>query len=431
MLCVPANGNVGLSTSGNGSHDRRPMTVGMVGAGQLARMLCEAATPLGIETIVLAESENDAAVPPATRHLLGKPTELSIRELSDHAMAVTFDHEQVDLAALQQLEDEGRVLRPGPSSLAFTVDKSLMRTRLRQARLPVPSFAVLSGSDDPLVELMQKRVREFSVEHGWPLVLKAAQGGYDGKGVWIVHNLPESGEVLARAVRAGTVMLVEEHVNIVKELGALIVQRPGGEQAVWPVAETVQVDGICREMVVPGDIPRSVGEEARRLASRLARLTGVVGVLAVEMFWTGDHLLINEMAMRPHNSGHWTIEGARTSQFQNHLRAVLDLPLGDTSLACGHVSTVNVLGGPKADDPRRRLEAALAVPDACVHLYGKEPRPGRKLGHVTVCGDNATGVRRLAWRAAAALGTPVEEADPGAEPIAHESVREPLNRGVS
>ncbi len=247
----------------------------------------------------------------------------------------------------------------------------------------------------------------------------------------MVGDARESGEVLAGAGESGTPMLVEERVAIESELAVVVARRPGsgrspdggvaggggvagdggvsGGTVSWPAAETVQVDGVCREVLVPGSLAEEVADEARRLASEVATLTGAVGVLAVEMFWTGSRILVNELAARPHNSGHWTIEGARTSQFDNHLRAVLDLPLGDTGLVGPCVASVNVFGGPGGQDPVRLLAEALTDPGAHVHLYGKGPRPGRKLGHVTVVGDDAPALYRRAWRAAAALGTPMPD----------------------
>ncbi len=393
-------------------------------------MLCEAASPLGLATVVLAERADDAAVAVASEVLSGAATdEAALRSLVQRCDAITFDHELVDLETLRSLERSGVTVRPGTGTLAFTVDKALMRGRLEEAGVPVPAFEVLPdpGTATPAspaaagatAEALDRVVR-FGRRRGWPLVLKAARGGYDGKGVWIVGDARESGEVLAGAAGSGTPMLVEERVAIRSELAVVVARRPGsvtasrggltaGHAVTWPAAETVQVDGVCREVLVPGSLPEEVAQEARRLATEVADLTGSVGVLAVEMFWTGDRILVNELAARPHNSGHWTIEGAATSQFENHLRAVLDLPLGDTGLVAPCAASVNVFGGPEGEDPGGRLAEALADPGAHVHLYGKGPRPGRKLGHVTLVGDDAPSLYRRAWHAAAALGTPIPD----------------------
>jgi 5-(carboxyamino)imidazole ribonucleotide synthase len=201
--------------------------------------------------------------------------------------------------------------------------------------------------------------------------------------------------------------VVEEHLALEMELAVLVARRADGQAVSWPAVETAQVDGVCREVLVPGRLDRHRAAAAAQLAEQVAEVAEVVGVLAVELFWANDGLLVNEVAARPHNSGHWTIEGAVTSQFENHLRAVLDLPLGTTERTAAHVASVNVFGDPLGADPSTRLPLALAVEGAHVHLYGKEPRPGRKLGHVTVCGPDAPDVRRRAWQAARALGTPV------------------------
>ncbi len=249
-------------------------------------------------------------------------------------------------------------------------------------------------------------VEAFAAAHGWPVMLKAARGGYDGKGVWPVGDRAAVEALLAQ-VRGRVV--VEELVPLEAELAVLVARRPSGASAAWPAVETAQVGGVCREVLVPGRLDADVVEAASALGQKVAEIAGAVGVMAVELFWTGGRLLVNEVATRPHNSGHWTIEGAVTSQFENHLRAVLDLPLGSTAPQHPQVASVNVFGGAGGADPARLLADGLAVEGAHVHLYGKHARPGRKLGHVTVCGDEAEVVRSRAWRAAVALGTPVPD----------------------
>jgi 5-(carboxyamino)imidazole ribonucleotide synthase len=235
-------------------------------------------------------------------------------------------------------------------------------------------------------------------------MLKAARGGYDGKGVWPVAGATEVAEVLSHV--EGRVV-VEELLTLDAELAVMVARRPSGSAAAWPAVETAQVGGVCREVLVPGRLPSDVVEAATGLGQKVAEIAGAVGVMAIELFWSEGRLLVNEVATRPHNSGHWTIEGAVTSQFENHVRAVLDLPLGSTAPQHPQVASVNVFGGAEGDGPADRLARGLAVEGAHVHLYGKEPRPGRKLGHVTVCGDDPELVRARAWSAARALGTPV------------------------
>jgi 5-(carboxyamino)imidazole ribonucleotide synthase len=372
-------------------------------------MLAEAASPLGIETVVLAERPDDAACPPAGAVVLGSPTSATdLAALAARADAVTFDHEQVGLAEVAALEAAGHAVRPGAATLELAVDKARCRERLAAAEIPVPAFVVLKSPGLSPAERLGA-LESFADEHGWPLVLKAARGGYDGKGVWFVAGPGEAQAVAEEVASTGVDLVVEERVAIEAELAVLVCRRPGGEAVVWPTVETTQSGGVCRELLVPSRIDPAVLASASEVARRVAEKARAVGVLAVELFVNGGRVLVNELAARPHNSGHWTIEGSVTSQFENHLRAVLDLPLGDTSLNAPAVATVNVFGGSDAGDPRARVGGALAVEGAHVHLYGKVPRPGRKLGHVTVTGHDSDGVRARAWAAARALGTPEAE----------------------
>lgn len=382
--------------------------VGVVGAGQLARMAAEAASSLGLSLAVLAESPDDAACAVAAEVIVGSPLVLSdLRALASRVDVVTFDHELVDLAAVSALVDEGAVVRPGTATLEMAVDKSHMRSVLARAGIPVPAHVLVELDSGGNQEAASDAISGFAAEHGWPMVLKAARGGYDGRGVWPVADLAEANTAMAPL--RGT-LVVEEMVPLRAELAVMVARRPSGETAAWPAVETAQVGGVCREVLVPGRLPLGVMEQAAGLAQQVAAIAEAVGVLAVELFWSTDgRLLVNEIAARPHNSGHWTMEGAVTSQFENHLRAVLDLPLGATAPQHAQVASVNVFGGPEGENPLTLLPRALAVPGAHVHLYGKGPRPGRKLGHVTVCGNEAEVVRERAWAAALALGTPRPE----------------------
>lgn len=376
-------------------------SVGIVGAGQLARMACEAASALGLRTVVLAEHADDAATGVADEVVLGVPSRSKdLRLLADRCEVVTFDHELVDLDVLRTLIDEGVTVRPGVATLEMAIDKAEMRARLSGAGIPVPAHLVLADPDPAAIGT-------FASEHGWPVVVKAARGGYDGKGVWIAADAEQAAEICQQASASQVSLLVEELVAIEAELAVLVARRPDGETRSWPVVETAQVDGVCREVLVPGRLTPDVAAAARDVAERVAEVAGSVGVLAVELFLSRHGLVVNEVAARPHNSGHWTIEGAVTSQFENHLRAVLDLPLGSTAITAPEVASVNVFGSAEGADPGAALADALAIDGAHVHLYGKAPRPGRKLGHVTVCGEHADDVRARAWTAARALGTPV------------------------
>ena len=365
-------------------------------------MAGEAASALGLSMAVLAERPDDAACEVAAEVVLGSPfVERDLRALAERCAVVTFDHEQVDLDIVAGLIQEGFVLRPGAQTLEFAVDKAHMRSVLDAAGVPVPAYEIVDGGPEAL-----SAVASFAGAHEWPVMIKAARGGYDGKGVWPVHDESEAAEVLAHI--DGRVV-VEELLPLDAELAVLVARRPSGGSTAWPAVETAQVGGVCREVLVPGRLEREVGEAASALGQKVAEIVGAVGVMAVELFWSGGRLVVNEVATRPHNSGHWTIEGAVTSQFENHVRAVLDLPLGSTAPQHAQVASVNVFGGPAGEDPAELLARGLAVEGAHVHLYGKKPRAGRKLGHVTVCGDDAELVRVRAWSAARALGTPVPE----------------------
>ena len=366
-------------------------------------MAAEAASALGLSVAVLAEHPDDAACAVAAEVLLGSPlVEADLRALAARSEVVTFDHEQVDLSVLRTLAADGVTIRPGLSTLEMATDKAHMRSVLVAAGVPVPAHLVLEAGPGGEA-LPTTEIEQFADTHGWPLVLKTARGGYDGKGVWIVNDLAEVATVTAPLVGR---LLLEEMVPFQAELAVMVARRPSGETVTWPAVETAQVDGVCREVLVPGRLPPGVVDRARALGQTVAEIAGAVGVLAVELFWSGGVLMVNEIAARPHNSGHWTIEGAVTSQFENHLRAVLDLPLGSPAPQHAQVASVNIFGGTGGEDPLALLPGGLATDGAHIHLYGKATRPGRKLGHVTVCGDDADAVRERAWAAAEALGTP-------------------------
>jgi 5-(carboxyamino)imidazole ribonucleotide synthase len=364
--------------------------VGMVGGGQLARMTHQAAISLGQSLRVLSESPDDSAALVATDVRLGTHTDLAaLRDFAKGCEAVTFDHEHVPTGHIEALEAEGVKIYPGSAALVFAQDKGMMRERLGALGAPVPRWRRVETAAD---------VESFA-DGVWPVVAKATRGGYDGKGVWVLSSPAEAAELVA----TGTPLIVEERVALRRELAALVARSPFGQVAAYPVVETVQQDGICVEVLAPAPgLGEPLALAAQQLAIDLATELGVVGLLAVELFETADGIVVNELAMRPHNSGHWTIEGARTSQFEQHLRAVLDYPMGETTLTAPAVVMANVLGGePGGISIDERLHHLFAEdPGARVHLYGKQVRPGRKIGHVTVLGDDMTKVRARAARAA-------------------------------
>jgi 5-(carboxyamino)imidazole ribonucleotide synthase len=374
--------------------------VGMVGAGQLARMTHQAAIALGQSLRVLAVSPSDPAALVCADVRAGAATDLAaMRQFAVGCSAVTFDHEQVPQEHLRALVAEGVPVHPGPDALLHAQDKLVMRRRLAELGAAVPAFVEVSETDD---------VVRFGAEHGWPVVLKAVRGGYDGRGVWMLDA--PSPDLVAELLAAGTPLMVEQAVPMRRELAALVARSPYGQAAAWPVVETVQEDGQCVQVLAPAPgLDDEVAAGAQQLALRLAAELGVTGLLAVELFERTDgSMVVNELAMRPHNSGHWTIEGSRTSQFEQHLRAVLDYPLGATTPTAPAVVMANVLGAakPPAMSADERLHHLFArFPDVKVHLYGKSERPARKVGHVTVLGTDMDDVRGRATLAAAWLST--------------------------
>lgn len=353
-------------------------TVGVVGAGQLARMMAEAALPLQIEIVVLAASPDDGAAKVVPDVIVGSPDDpVKVRELAERCDVLTFDHELVDPQTLAELEADGFTVYPSAATMSLAQNKRRQRSELAAMELPVPAFQDVNEVEDVL---------SFARDHAWPVVVKASRGGYDGRGVWVVDDEDAARKVVVEAHDAGLDLLVEQHLPLDLELAVLIARRPNGEVAVWEPVETVQRDGVCNELFVPVAAESRLTAEAVGYARRIAEEIDAVGVLAIEFFISRGEVLINELAPRPHNSGHWTIEGAETSQFEQHLRAVLDLPLGETTLRTDVIATENILGPADGSDPADRLTAALGVRGAHIHLYGKESRAGRKLGHVTVLG---------------------------------------------
>jgi len=359
------------------------LTVGVIGGGQLARMMIPAAVALGIDLRVLAEHEGMSAELAASG--IGDYRDLdTVVAFADTVDVITFDHEHVPQEILRELVRRGVQVHPGPDALLYAQDKLLMRARLTELGLPVPDWARVENSE---------QLGAFLAEHGGRAVVKTARGGYDGKGVRVVaheHEADDWFSALAEDANGGA-LLVEELVEFRRELAQVVARRPSGETALWPVVETVQRGGVCAEVIAPA--PRSAGrvaDVAADIALAVAEGIGVTGVLAVELFeTTDDRLLVNELAMRPHNSGHWSIDGATTSQFEQHLRAVLDLPLGATGARDIWSVMVNVFGGPADGTLGDRYGQALAEhPTVKVHNYGKASRPGRKVGHVTTGGDD-------------------------------------------
>ena len=355
----------------------------MIGGGQLARMTHQAAIALGQTLRVLAASPEDPAAQVTPDVVIGAHDDLdALRRAAAGADALTFDHEHVPTELLEKLVADGVNVAPPPSALIHAQDKLVMRRRLEALGAPVPRFAEVTEAAD---------VDAFAARIDAPLVVKTVRGGYDGRGVTLARDVAEAREVAGRYLADGAAVLVEERVAMRRELAALVARSPFGQGAAWPVVQTVQRDGICMEVIAPAPgLDAELGSAAGQLALRLAAELGVVGVLAVELFETVEGtLMVNELAMRPHNSGHWSMDGARTSQFEQHLRAVLDYPLGDTAPIAPVTVMANVIGAQQTptmsmDERLHHLFGRMA--EARVHLYGKGERPGRKVGHVNILG---------------------------------------------
>ncbi|WP_395657570.1 5-(carboxyamino)imidazole ribonucleotide synthase [Nocardioides sp.] len=369
-------------------------TLAVIGGGQLARMMAEPAAAMGIPLRLLAEAEGVSAAQVVPDHLVGDYRDLAtLRRATAGCPVVTFDHEHVPTGHLYALADDGIAVHPGPEALVHAQDKAVMREALGRLGVPCPRNAVVASVAD---------VERF----GLPCVLKTTRGGYDGKGVWFVRSVEDCADAFTAAEASGVRILAEELVEFRRELSALVVRSPSGQAAAYPVVASTQQDGICLEVVAPApDLPEALAGRAQEIALRIAGALDVVGVLAVELFETADgEVLVNELAMRPHNTGHWTQDGAVTSQFENHLRAVLDLPLGSPAPRARWTVMVNILGGP--DESVGRLydgypHALARDPFLRVHLYGKDLRPGRKVGHVNAYGDDLDDCLERARHAAA------------------------------
>lgn len=396
----------------------------MIGGGQLARMMAGPAAELGVSFSVLAEAP-DASAAQVAPHTVGDHTDLeALRAFARTVDVITFDHEHVPTEHLRALEAEGVAVRPGPEALQYAQDKLAMRAAIEDLGLPNPPWAPVADLDEVLA---------FGDAHGWPMVLKTPRGGYDGKGVLKLDSAADARSSAAEGtlgtwLGAGIApLLAEAFVPFTRELSAQVARTPSGELRSYPVVDSVQTDGVCDLVTAPAqDLSDELAEAAASAARTIAERLGVTGMLAVEIFQTGegaDGFQVNELAMRPHNSGHWSMDGAVTGQFEQHVRAVLDLPLGDVSIRGAAVVMKNLLGGANEDLHAEVPHAMGAFPEAKVHLYGKGVRAGRKLGHVNVVAPTAedlphavqvaeSAVARLRDGGSVAPGTPLPSSVP-------------------
>ena len=370
--------------------------VGVIGGGQLARMMTPPAINLGLEIKVLAEADGSSAQLAST--MVGDYTQLEVvRDFAKTVDVITFDHEHVPLAVLEALESAGVNVQPPSKALAFAQNKLQMRKKLGELNLPMPAWAEIQNAE---------ALEDFIAQNGGVAILKTPIGGYDGKGVRVVRSAADAADWLQNLAQYGGSLLAEEKVDFVRELAQLSARRPSGEFKSWPLVETIQENGVCSVVMAPAPlVSKATLQKTAEIAKTIANSLGVTGVLAVEMFEARDgRILINELAMRPHNSGHFSIEGSVTSQFEQHIRAVLDMPLGSTEARAEHAVMVNLLGVDEKNDFVHVLDRALeAHPDAKIHTYGKTARAGRKMGHVTVVSDSAERALAEARGAAAVL----------------------------
>ncbi len=374
----------------------RTFTVGIIGGGQLARMMHAASIGLGVDVRLLAEGPDVSAATVVHDVTVGDYTDPpTVRAFAAGCDVITFDHEHVPSGLLRELEASGVLVRPGPAALVHAQDKVIMRDRLTALGAPCPTYQVVRD---------QAALVAFGDEQGWPVIAKTSRGGYDGKGVWKLDAAAEAGQPFA-GLADGVQIIAEEYVDFARELSALVVRSPSGQAAAYPISESVQRNGICVQTVTPApELTEEQSTGAQQLALSIAHELGVVGLLAVELMQRADgSIVVNELAMRPHNTGHWTIDGAHTSQFENHLRAVLDLPLGDPSARAPWTVMSNVLGGSVDDLPSALVHCFARDRLLRVQLYGKSVRPGRKVGHVTTYGADLDLVRQRARHAAAYL----------------------------
>ena len=344
--------------------------VGVIGAGQLARMMAVPANDLGIDFRVFAAIPNDSAAQ-VSNFALGDYTNVSqILEFAKSCDVLTFEHELVPQSVIKAVEAAGVKVYPRSDSFTYSQDKLEMRKKINELELPNPKWQRFDGG---------------KCEIEFPLIAKLPAGGYDGRGVFVISSEAELKDLQKKT----GALLLEEKLDFDYEISVMVARSPHNQAATWPATLTIQSNGICTSTVTPvPEISNELAEKVQAAALKIASGISLVGVMAVEMFIIGEDFYINELALRPHNSGHWSIEGSETSQFEQHLRAILDLPLGSTAMRDDFVVMGNILGGEKSDMYRPYLHLMARTPGLKFHQYGKEVKPGRKIGHVTICGKN-------------------------------------------
>ena len=368
-------------------------TVGVIGAGQLARMMVPPAIDLGISLSLFAASPEDSGAQVA-HHVVGDLNDTeAVCKWARSCDVVTFEHEQVPQKLIIALQEEGITVFPSASAFSYSQNKLLMRQKIAELQLPNPRWQIFT-----------EEISQADIAIPFPLIAKSITGGYDGRGVFVLNTFDElitlhqrmtaeqNKNIGAHIDPVVVELLIEEQLNFDYELSVMVARSPHGQAATWAPTLTVQRDGICLQTITPiPDISNELSERISHIALSIAQGIDLVGVMAVEMFVVGEALIINELALRPHNSGHWSIEGSVTSQFEQHLRAVLDLPLGDTKMLAPVAVMGNLIGietEKSGDLYRPYLHLMARIPDLKIHQYMKELRPGRKVGHVTLLGDD-------------------------------------------
>ncbi len=360
--------------------------VGVIGGGQLAWMMADAAKTLDLDLVIQTPSFDDPAVSIAQETVFAPVNDANATEqLSDRVDVITFENEFVDLKALSQIQSA--CFRPSLSALKPLLDKYDQRCFLKQNDLPTPIF--WTSAEQPV---------------SFPIVIKTRRLGYDGQGTFVIRGQADWKTTIAKLQNVPIV--IEEFIPFDRELAVMAARSSSGEIVVYPIAETQQEQQVCRRVIVPAAVSESVAQKISAIAHTVLDRLEVVGICGIEFFLTqDDRVLVNEIAPRTHNSGHYTIEACETSQFEQQLRAVSDLPLGRTALTCEGAVMVNLLGFEQAESDYLAQRSAIAqMPKTFVHWYGKsESRPGRKLGHVTVLLDSASNLRLQALNRAAAI----------------------------
>ena len=370
------------------------MRVGIFGGGQLAQMTSQAAVQLGLEIVIFEQSADSPAGRLTQREVVGRWADpQALQTFASQCDVITLENEFVEAEILARLEAEGHTVFPRSATLALIQDKVIQKQRLAAAGLAVAGFQAVANI---------AQAESLASEWGWPLLLKARRNGYDGYGNATLREAQDLEPAWERLSKGGRSLFFEQFIPFERELAVMVVRGRAGELATYPVVETIQREHICHVVRAPAELAPAVAHAATQLAVAAIEAIDGVGVFGVELFLLpGDLLLLNEIAPRPHNSGHYTIEACETSQFENHLRAILGWPLGPTELLAPAAVMVNVLGSFAGPLPPAPASEALAIPGAHVHLYGKrEVRRGRKMGHVTALGASLAEAEKIARRAA-------------------------------